>query len=69
MMAHNHQASDSHARKMNLNTDEARILAENILIPPAWHLPHGWHVFAGGYAVAPILPEGPLLDELIDRRW
>jgi hypothetical protein len=26
-------------------------------------------VSAGGYAVAPISPEGPLLDELIDRRW
>jgi hypothetical protein len=41
-MAHNHQASGSHARTTNHHNDEARILAENnILVSPAWHLPHG----------------------------
>jgi hypothetical protein len=40
----------------------------NILIPPVWHLLHGWHVSTGEYAIAPIPPEGPLLDELIDWR-
>jgi hypothetical protein len=71
-MAHNHQASGSgsHARTTNLSTDEARILAENnILIPLAWHMPHGWHLSAGAYTVALIPPEGPTLDKLIERRW
>jgi hypothetical protein len=31
--------------------------------------PHGWHVSAGGYVVAPIPPEGPLLDDYIEQRW
>jgi hypothetical protein len=39
----------------NFTEAEARALWENaILVPPAWHLPHGWHVSAAGYAVPPI---------------
>jgi hypothetical protein len=58
-MVHNDQAGVSHdgdyPRPTNLNTDEAKILAENnILVPPAWHLPHDWNVSADGYAIAPI---------------
>jgi hypothetical protein len=72
-MAHNDQASASrggYTRPTNLNNDEAKILADNhILVSPAWHLPHGWHVSGGGYAVAPIPLEGPLLDEYIEQRW
>jgi hypothetical protein len=34
-----------------------------------WHLSHGWHMSAGGYAIAPIPPEGPLLDEYIKKWW
>jgi hypothetical protein len=48
-MAHNDQASDSrggggggYMRTTKLNIDEAKILVDNnILVPPAWHLPHG----------------------------
>jgi hypothetical protein len=55
---------------MNLNSDKARILAENsILVPSAWYLPHGWHVSACGYVIAPIPPKGPVLDDLIECRW
>jgi hypothetical protein len=72
-MAHNYQASgsgDGYVRPTNINTEEAKILADkNNLVPPVWHLPHGWHVSTGSYAVAPILPEGPLLDDLIEQRW
>jgi hypothetical protein len=70
-MAHNDQTSgssgdSSYKRPMNLNSEEAQILADNeILIPLAWHLPHGWHISTGGYVVASIPPEGPLLDEYI----
>jgi uncharacterized protein YbdZ (MbtH family) len=32
-------------------------------------LPHGWHVSAGSYAIAPIPPEGLLLDDYIEQRW
>jgi hypothetical protein len=75
-MAHNDQASDSrggggggYTRTTKLNIDEAKILVDNnIIVPPAWHLPHGWHVSADGYTVAPILLEGPLLDENIEQR-
>jgi hypothetical protein len=53
----------------NFTKAEARILWENaILVPSTWHLPHGWHVSAAGYAVPPI-PEGGELDNLIGRRW
>jgi hypothetical protein len=53
---------------MNFNAGEARVLWENgILVPPSWHLPHGWHVSVAGYAVPP-LPEGNALDDLIGRR-
>jgi hypothetical protein len=74
-MAHNDQASGSrggggYARPTNLNNEEAQILADNnILVPPLWHLPHGWHVSIGRYTIAPILPEGPLLDDHIEHRW
>jgi hypothetical protein len=55
---------------MNLNGEDAQILADsNILASPTWHLPHGWHVSASAYAIAPIPPEGPLLDDYIERRW
>jgi hypothetical protein len=60
-MAHNSEAGGSrssggYTRTMNLNNEEAQILADNnILIPPAWHLPHGWHVSAGGYTIAQAL--------------
>jgi hypothetical protein len=72
-MAHNHHADESgggdFSRPTNFNADEARVLWENdILVPPSWHLPHEWHVSAGGYAVPP-LPEGDVLDDLIGRRW
>jgi hypothetical protein len=75
-MAHSYEASRSHGsrdddgytRPTNLNSEEAQILANNILIPPAWHLPHGWHVSVGWYAVAPIPPEGSLLDDYIEQR-
>jgi hypothetical protein len=74
-MAHNYQTSGSrggsgYMRPTNLNADEAQILTDNnILVPPEWHLPHCWHVSADGYAVAPIPPKGPLLDDLIEQRW
>jgi hypothetical protein len=51
-MAHNDQASGSrggsgYTRLTNLNSMEAQILADNnILIPPAWHLLHGWNMSA-----------------------
>jgi hypothetical protein len=45
------------------------LLWENaILVPPAWHLPHGWNVSMDGYAVPPI-PDGAELEGLIGRRW
>jgi hypothetical protein len=48
---------------------EARVLSKHaILVPVAWHLPHGWNVSAAGYAVPP-LPEGAELKTLIGRRW
>jgi hypothetical protein len=54
---------------MNFNADDATVLWENgILVPPAWNLPHGWHVSAAGYAVPP-LQESDALDDLIDRHW
>jgi hypothetical protein len=74
-MAHNYQVSGSrggsrYMRPTNLNADEVQILTDNnILVLPEWHLPHGWHVSGGGYAVAPIPPEGPPLDDLIEQRW
>jgi hypothetical protein len=37
---------------MNFNAEEATVLWENgILVSPAWHLSHGWHVSVAGYAV------------------
>jgi hypothetical protein len=60
-MAHNYEASSRHngcggyARPTNFNMEDVQILADNnILVPPVWHLPHGWHVSVGGYVVAPI---------------
>jgi hypothetical protein len=47
-MVHNYEASGSrcsdggYTRPTNINNKEAQILADNnILVPPAWHLPHG----------------------------
>jgi hypothetical protein len=61
--------SGGFVRTMNFTEAEARVLWENtILVPPAWHLPHGWNVLAMGYAVPPI-PEGAELEALIRRRW
>jgi hypothetical protein len=76
-MAHNYEATgsgggsgDGYVRPTNLNTDEAQILTDNnILVPPAWHLPHRWHMSAVGYTVTPIPPEGPLLDDHIKQQW
>jgi hypothetical protein len=61
---HNDQASGSgFTRPMNLNSEEAQILTDNnILAPLASHLPHGWNMSTGGYAISPIPPEGLLLD-------
>jgi hypothetical protein len=71
-MAHNHHAGGSggggFSRQTNFNANEARVLWENGLVPPPWHLPHGWHVSAAGYTVPP-LPEGDALDDLIGWRW
>jgi hypothetical protein len=39
-----------------------------ILVPLAWHLPHDWNMSACGYAVAPIPPEEPLLNDYIEKR-
>jgi hypothetical protein len=71
-MAHNDHAGGSggsgYYRPMNFNADEAVVLWENsILVPLAWHLPHGWQVSAAGYAVPPLL-EGDVLDDIIDHR-
>jgi hypothetical protein len=53
----------------NFTEAQARILWENaILVPPAWHLPHGWHVSAASYVVSPI-PKSAELDNLIGRCW
>jgi hypothetical protein len=61
--------SGGFVRPTNFTEAEARVLWENaILVPPAWHLPHGWNVSATGYAVSS-MPEGPELDALIGRRW
>jgi hypothetical protein len=52
---------------MNFNADEAIVMWENgILVPSAWHLPHGWHISAAGYGVPPLL-EGDMLDDIIDQ--
>jgi hypothetical protein len=72
MMAQNDQAGGSRGGDyycpMNFNAEEATVLWENgILVPLAWHLPHGWHVSADGYAIPP-LPEGDALDDMIDQR-
>jgi hypothetical protein len=59
----------AHARSANFTEAKVRVLCENgILIPPAWHLPHWWHVLAAGYAIPPI-SEGTELKDLIGRRW
>jgi hypothetical protein len=72
-MVHNYEASESrgggYTRPTKLNSKEMQILADNnILVPPAWHLPHGWHMYAGGYIVGPIPPKGPLLNEYTKQR-
>jgi hypothetical protein len=44
--------SGSFTRPTNFTKAEVRVLSENgILVPSAWHLPHGWHVSAAGYTV------------------
>jgi hypothetical protein len=70
MVAHNcGSGSGGFVRLTSFTEAEARVLWENtILVPPAWHLPHGWHVSVAGYAVPPIL-EGAELEALIGRRW
>jgi hypothetical protein len=61
--------SGGFVRTTNFTEAEARVLWENtILVPPGWHLPHGWNVSAMGYAVLPI-PEGAELEALIRHRW
>jgi hypothetical protein len=41
--------SGGFARPANFTEAEARVLWENvILVPPAWHLPHGWNISAAG---------------------
>jgi hypothetical protein len=64
-MAHNTEVGESrgggrYTRPTNLLTVRKRRSSptNNIFVPPAWHLPHGCHVSAGGYAVASIPPEG-----------
>jgi hypothetical protein len=43
-MAHT-GGSGGFVRPMNFTEGEVCILWENaILVPPVWHLPHGWHV-------------------------
>jgi hypothetical protein len=68
-MAHNGgSGSGGFIRLTNFIEAEARILLENaILVPPAWHLPHGWPMSTAGYVVPPIL-EGAEIDNLIGRR-
>jgi hypothetical protein len=68
-MAHaGRSGSGGFFRPANFTEAEARVLWENaILVPPAWHLPHRWHVSAAGYVVPPI-SEGAKLDDLIGRR-
>jgi hypothetical protein len=67
-MAHNSKAGGSrgggsYTRPTNLNNKEAQILADNnILIPPAWHLPHDWHVSDGGYTIEQHWEALPLLQ-------
>jgi hypothetical protein len=61
--------SGSFVRPTNFTKAKARVLWENvILVPPVWHLPHGWNVSAAGYAVPPI-PKGAELQALIGCRW
>jgi hypothetical protein len=44
--------SGGFVRPTNFTEAEARVIWENaILIPPAWHLPHGWNALMAGYAV------------------
>jgi hypothetical protein len=54
---------------LNFNADEASILTENnILVPPGWHLTHGWNISAGGYTMPPNPAEEPSLDAYIEHR-
>jgi hypothetical protein len=70
-MGHNNEAGGSRGcgftKPANLTSEDAKILTNNkILVPQAWHLPHGWSVSATGYAVVAIPLEGPALDEYIE---
>jgi hypothetical protein len=69
-MAHKGDSgSGGFVRPTKFTEAEARILWENtILVPPAWHLPHGWNVSEAGYAAPPVL-EGAELKALIGHRW
>jgi hypothetical protein len=61
--------SGGFSRPTNFTEAEMRVMWENaILIPPAWHLPHGRHVSAAGYAIPPI-PKGTELGTLIGRSF
>jgi hypothetical protein len=60
---------ENEATPVTLKAAGARDLDNNVLTPSAWHLPHGWHMSASGYIVAPIPLEGSLLDEYIEQRW
>jgi hypothetical protein len=42
--------SGGFVRPTNFTEAEARVLWKNaILVPPAWHLPHGWNVLGLGF--------------------
>jgi hypothetical protein len=61
--------SGGFVRPTNFTEAEAWVLWEKaILIPPAWHLPHGWNVSTVGYAI-PSIPEGAELEDLIGHHW
>jgi hypothetical protein len=69
-MAHNGgSGSGGFIHSTNFTAAEAWVLWENaILVPPVWHLPHGWRISEAGYAVPPI-PEGVELKAVIGRCW
>jgi hypothetical protein len=61
--------SGGFGRPTNFTEAEARVLWENaILVPLAWHLPHGWNVSMAGYDIPP-MSDGAELDALIGRCW
>jgi hypothetical protein len=61
--------SGGFVRPTNFIEAEVWVLWENtILVPPVWHLPHGWNMAAVGYAI-PLIPKGAELEALIGRHW